>query len=67
MSFLVLEDRPHNSAVVHRVGCHSATEQERKTRRYAEWHGPFGSESIAFAAAKRTRLSSIRSCGCCYR
>ena len=67
MNYLVLEDRPHNSAVVHRVGCNSAREQEKKTRRYAEWHGPFGSEVIALAAAKRTRLGSVRSCGCCYR
>ena len=67
MSYLVLEDRPHNSAVVHRVGCNSVKEQQRKTRRYAELHGPFGTETMALAAAKRTRLATVRSCGCCYR
>ena len=67
MNFLVLEDKPRNSAVVHRVGCGSAKEQNRGATQNAVWHGPFGTESLALAAAKRTKLSSVRSCGCCHR
>ena len=67
MNYVVIEDRPRNSAVVHRVGCNSAKEQDRKTLRRQVWHGPFGTENMALAAAKRTRLSSVRSCGCCSR
>lgn len=67
MNYLVLEDRPHNSAVVHRVGCNAAKDQQRRTTNRGVWHGPFGTETTALTAAKRTRMSSIRSCGRCYR
>ena len=67
MNYVVIEDRPHKSAVVHRVGCKSTKEQRMGTMQSKVWHGPFGTENMALAAAKRTRLSTVRSCGCCYR
>ena len=67
MNYLVLEDRPRNSAVVHRVGCNAAKDQHTKAAYQGVWHGPFSTENVALAAAKRTRLSSVRSCGRCFR
>ncbi len=67
MNYLVVEDRPHRSAVVHRVGCNRARDYERSAPRGEEWHGPFSTEVNALAAAKRTKLTTIRSCHCCVR
>ena len=65
MNYLVLEERPQRSAVVHRVGCSKARDQERRAPRGGLWHGPFPTEVAALAAAKRTRPRVVRSCHCC--
>ena len=41
MDYLVIEERPQRSAVVHRVGCSKARDQERRAPRGGLWHGPF--------------------------
>ena len=65
MNYLVLEERPQGSAVVHRVGCSKARDQERRAPRGGLCHGPFPTEVAALAAAKRTRPRVVRSCHCC--
>ena len=67
MNYLVVEDRPLLSAVVHRVGCNRARDYERRAPRGGEWHGPFSTEVTALHAAKKTKLRNIRSCHCCVR
>ena len=48
MNYLVVEDRPRRSAVVHRVGCSKAKDQERRSPGGGPWHGPFPTEVAAW-------------------
>ena len=65
MNYLVVEERPRRSVVVHRVGCSKARYQERRSPGGGPWHGPFPTEVAALAAAKRTKHRAVRSCRCC--
>ena len=65
MNYLVMEEKSHRSAVVHRVGCSRARDQERRVPGGGQWHGPFPTEVAALAAAKRTKPRVVRSCHFC--
>lgn len=65
MNYLVVEERPQRSAVVHRVGCSRARDQERRAPGGGLWHGPFLTEVATLAAAKRTKSRVVRSCHRC--
>ena len=58
MNYLVVEERSHRSAVVHRVGCSRARDQERRAPGGGMWHGPFPTE---VAALRRQRGPSPES------
>jgi len=65
VNYLVVEERPQRSAVVHRVGWSKARDQERRDVRGGVWHGPFPTEVASLAAAKRTKPRAVRSWRCC--
>ena len=65
MGYVVNEDKPTNSALVHNETCKHYTDRLPKNPRDGEWHKSFGTEDEALAKARATGRADVRVANCC--
>lgn len=65
MGYVVNEDKPTNSARVHRETCEYTTAPLPKRLANGGWHGPYPSRDQAFAEARATGRADVRGAQCC--
>ena len=66
MGYVVNEDKPTDSAHVHRETCEYYTERLPKTPKDGGWLGPFKTEDEAFAKARATGRTDVGGSQCCF-
>ena len=65
MGYVVNEDKPTNSALVHDETCEHYSDRLPKAPQDGGWHGPYESEDEALAKARATGRSDVRVAKCC--
>ena len=65
MGYVVNEDKPTNSALVHNETCEYYTDRRPKTSQDGGWLGPFETEDEALAEARATGRADVRVAECC--
>lgn len=65
VTYYVNEDKPTNSAKIHRSDCPYGTPQQ-KNPKDGRWHGPFESFALALETAQKTGLL-VSNCGYCLK
>ena len=65
MGYVVNEDKPTNSAIVHRETCEHYIERRPKNPQDGGWLGSFETEDEAFAEAQDTGRADVRGAQCC--
>ncbi len=65
MGYVVNEDKPTNSAIVHTETCEHYIERRPKNPQDGGWLGPFETEDEAFAEAQDTGRADVRGAQCC--
>ncbi len=65
MGYVVNEDKPTNSALVHNDTCAHYNNHLPKLPQDGGWHGPFETENEALAKARATGRAGVRVAECC--
>ena len=65
MGYVVNEDKPANSALVHNDTCEYYNEHMPKASQDGGWHGPFETEDEAIDKARATGRADVRIAECC--
>ena len=67
MAYVVNEDTPTDSALVHSDTCEHYIDALPKKPEDGRWHGPYDSEDEALAEARATECADVRVAECCLK